>query len=105
MKRTKQGPSAFDLEVWAEVQRIGWSETRTYADVAEAIGSSAHPVGSAFSRLERYPEFMVVVPWHRVVQSGGQLSPINDRTREQARLLVLEGHVLEVHTNSYRLVE
>ena len=104
-----RGPTTFERRVWAEVQRIGWGETKTYGEVAKAAGSGPLAIGTALSRLDRFPDMEAVVPWHRVTKAryGGnkRLAPINDRTREQAQRLVLEGHVLEQHGNTYRLIE
>ena len=101
-----RNPTDFERRVWAEVRRIRWGQTKTYGQVADAIGSNALTTGTALSRLERFPDILPTIPWHRVTKLGPEgehkLS-INDRTREQVRLLLLEGHVIEVDRNHYRL--
>ena len=90
-----RSPTRFERLVWSEVQRIEWGETKTYGEVAEAVGSAAQPTGNALRGLRQFPDAEAVVPWHRVTESDGLLR-VNRRTREQARLLLLEGHVVEL---------
>lgn len=55
------------LAVWEAMQAIPAGETRTYGDLAKAIGSSARAVGGACGANP----LPIVVPCHRVVGSGG----------------------------------
>jgi AraC family transcriptional regulator of adaptative response/methylated-DNA-[protein]-cysteine methyltransferase len=61
--------SAFQLRVWEALRKIPYGETRTYAEVAEAIGNPAavRAVASACARNR----VAVVIPCHRVVRSDG----------------------------------
>ncbi len=61
--------TAFQRRVWEELQRIPLGETRTYGDVAAAIGAprASRAVGSACG-ANPVP---VVVPCHRVVPATG----------------------------------
>jgi len=63
--------SAFQRRVWEALQAIPYGETRTYGQVAAAIGSpgAARAVGRACATNP----VAIVVPCHRVVASGGQL--------------------------------
>jgi AraC family transcriptional regulator of adaptative response/methylated-DNA-[protein]-cysteine methyltransferase len=63
--------TAFQRRVWEELRRIPAGETRTYGEVAEAIGAPrAHrAVGSACG-ANPVP---IVVPCHRIVRSDGSL--------------------------------
>jgi AraC family transcriptional regulator, regulatory protein of adaptative response / methylated-DNA-[protein]-cysteine methyltransferase len=63
--------TAFQRRVWQELQRIPRGETRSYAEVAEAVGAprAARAVGSACGRNP----VVFVVPCHRVVASDGSL--------------------------------
>ena len=65
------GGTEFDRAVWAELARIPYGETRTYGEVAAAVGdpSAARAVGVACNRNP----LPVVVPCHRVVGAGGKL--------------------------------
>jgi methylated-DNA-[protein]-cysteine S-methyltransferase len=57
------------LAVWEAMQRIQPGQTRTYGELAQAIGSSARAVGGACGANP----IPIVVPCHRVVGSGGAL--------------------------------
>ena len=66
-------PAGTDFQrlVWDELLRIPYGQTRTYGQVAAAIGrpSAARAVGGANNK-NPIPLF---IPCHRVVASGGQL--------------------------------
>jgi methylated-DNA-[protein]-cysteine S-methyltransferase len=55
--------SHFQRRVWQQIEAIPCGETRSYGDVAKAIGSAPRAVGGACG-ANPYP---VVVPCHRVV--------------------------------------
>ena len=57
------------LAVWEAMQAIPAGETRTYGELARAIGSSARAVGGACGANP----LPLVVPCHRVVGAGGAL--------------------------------
>ena len=63
--------SAFQWKVWQELQKIPFGETRSYSDVALAIGSpkAARAVAGACASNR----VAVVIPCHRVVRRGGEL--------------------------------
>jgi AraC family transcriptional regulator of adaptative response/methylated-DNA-[protein]-cysteine methyltransferase len=63
--------TAFQLRVWQELQRIPRGETRSYGEVAAAIGvpTGARAVGTACGSNP----VSVVVPCHRVVTATGGL--------------------------------
>ena len=97
-------PTDFQNSVWYAVQQIPAGKLRSYGEVAEDFDSSARAVGGALGYLRRHPLREAVVPWWRVVKSGKvglYLYPIDDRTQEQARLLVLEGHLVQLVGDRY----
>ncbi|HEY6898448.1 MAG TPA: methylated-DNA--[protein]-cysteine S-methyltransferase [Rhodocyclaceae bacterium] len=57
----------FRQKVWAQIAAIPVGETRSYGDLARAIGSAPRAVGGACGD-NPYP---VVVPCHRVVAASG----------------------------------
>jgi AraC family transcriptional regulator of adaptative response/methylated-DNA-[protein]-cysteine methyltransferase len=63
--------TAFQLRVWRELQRIPRGETRSYGEVAAAVGAprGARAVGAACGSNP----VSVVVPCHRVVTASGGL--------------------------------
>lgn len=56
----------FRRKVWAEISAIPRGETRSYGDLARAIGSAPRAVGGACGDNP----FPIVVPCHRVVAQG-----------------------------------
>jgi AraC family transcriptional regulator of adaptative response/methylated-DNA-[protein]-cysteine methyltransferase len=63
--------TAFQEAVWQELRRIPPGETRSYAEIAAAIGKpgAVRAVGSANGANN----VAVLIPCHRVIQSGGAL--------------------------------
>lgn len=71
----------FQRKVWAQISAIPCGQTRSYGDLAEAIGSAPRAVGGACG-ANPYP---LVVPCHRVVARDGGLGGFN---RERGGLLL-----------------
>ena len=64
--------TAFRRRVWEELKRIPYGATRTYGEVARAIG---HPTAiRAVARACATNPVSVVVPCHRVVRADGNLA-------------------------------
>jgi AraC family transcriptional regulator of adaptative response/methylated-DNA-[protein]-cysteine methyltransferase len=63
--------SAFQWKVWRELQKIPFGETRSYSDIATAIGApkAARAVATACANNR----VAVLVPCHRVIRTGGSL--------------------------------
>jgi len=63
--------TAFQCRVWEELLRIPYGKTRTYGEVAKAIGKpgAARAVGTACGSNP----VPLIVPCHRVVRGGGAL--------------------------------
>jgi methylated-DNA-[protein]-cysteine S-methyltransferase len=59
--------SSFEARVWSAMQLIPYGETRSYGDLASAIGSAPRPVGRACGRNP----IPIVIPCHRVLARGG----------------------------------
>ena len=81
----------FELAVWAELGRIPFGETRTYGDIARALGDAgaSRAVGGANGRNP----LPVVVPCHRVVAANG-LGGFSGGAGIKERLLSHEGALL-----------
>jgi len=81
----------FDRKVWTLTCDIPIGETRTYGDIAKALGDVAFSqrVGQA---LGRNP-FPIIVPCHRVVGAGGAMTGFSAAGGVEAkrRLLKREG--------------
>ena len=61
--------SAFQKRVWAALCTIPPGETRSYADIARAIGSAPRAVGGA-NGANPIP---IIIPCHRVIAADGSL--------------------------------
>ncbi|MBE9521033.1 MAG: MGMT family protein, partial [Proteobacteria bacterium] len=59
----------FQKKVWTEIAKISYGQTRTYGELARAIGSpgSARAVGSACGANP----VALIIPCHRVVGATG----------------------------------
>jgi len=64
--------TAFQRRVWEELRRIPYGTTRTYTEVARAIGKPA--AIRAVARACATNPVSVVVPCHRVVRQDGNLA-------------------------------
>ena len=82
----------FQRRVWEELRRIGWGSTRSYGEVARAVGSprGARAVGMACNRNP----LLIVVPCHRVVGADGSLVGFGGGLELKRRLLELERTLL-----------
>lgn len=82
----------FQEKVWAELRRIRPGSTRSYADVAAAVGDpkALRAVGMAAARNPA----VLVVPCHRVVASDGSLHGFSGGIERKRWLLVHEGALL-----------
>ncbi|MBM3299086.1 MAG: methylated-DNA--[protein]-cysteine S-methyltransferase [Deltaproteobacteria bacterium] len=81
--------TVFQRLVWDELTRIPYGETRTYGEIAEAVGirRGARAVGLA-NRSNWIP---IVIPCHRVIRANGSLGGYASGTDIKRRLLELEG--------------
>ena len=61
----------FQQDVWAELQKIPLGQTKTYKQIAEAIGRPK-AVRAVWSAIGANP-IAIIIPCHRVVSSDGSL--------------------------------
>lgn len=78
----------FQENVWEELLNIPYGETRTYSEVATAIGNPK-AVRAVASAIGQNP-VMIVVPCHRVVRKNGLSSGYRGGTEMKKELLDLE---------------
>jgi methylated-DNA-[protein]-cysteine S-methyltransferase len=80
--------SAFEKQVWALLTKIPYGETRTYGQLAAALGDpgAAQAVGNA----NGWNPISVVVPCHRVVGTSGGLTGYAGGLARKRFLLSLE---------------
>jgi len=85
--------TAFQEKVWKELRKIPAGETRSYAEIAAAIGhpKAVRAVGSANGDNH----VCVLIPCHRVIRSDGSLGGYGGGLHRKVKLLASEGHVTE----------
>jgi O-6-methylguanine DNA methyltransferase len=79
----------FQRNVWSALGQIPYGETRTYKQIAEAVGSplAVRAIGAANGRNP----VPVLLPCHRVIGANGTLTGYRGGLRIKERLLALEG--------------
>ena len=82
------GGTEFQRRVWEQLVQIAYGDTRTYTQVATAIGhpSAIRAVGSANGQNP----VAIIVPCHRVVRTGGGLGGYGGGLDAKRALLALE---------------
>ena len=79
----------FQKKVWAALRDIPWGETRSYGDIARAIGkpTACRAVGMANGRNP----LPVFIPCHRVIGTNGSITGYSGGLEKKRFLLRLEG--------------
>jgi methylated-DNA-[protein]-cysteine S-methyltransferase len=79
----------FQRRVWRQLEEIPYGETRSYAQIANAIGTpkAVRAVGAANGANP----IAIIVPCHRVIGSNGKLTGFGGGLPMKQRLLELEG--------------
>jgi AraC family transcriptional regulator of adaptative response/methylated-DNA-[protein]-cysteine methyltransferase len=82
--------TAFQEAVWRELRKIPAGETRSYAEIAAAIG---HPKAvRAVGTANGDNHVSVLIPCHRVIRSDGSLGGYGGGLERKKQLLAAEGH-------------
>lgn len=81
--------TAFQMRVWSELRKIPYGETRSYAEVAEAVGNPK--AVRAVARACATNPVALVNPCHRVIASDGKLSGYRWGIERKKALLDKEG--------------
>lgn len=81
--------TGFRKRCWQELLRIPYGETRTYAEIARAVGSPA--AFRAVGQANHYNPVAIIVPCHRVLAAGKRLGGYGGGLPVKALLLNLEG--------------
>lgn len=79
----------FQVAVWQQLHLIPWGETRSYGELAVAVGNprAVRAVGLANGRNP----LSIVVPCHRVIAANGALTGFGGGLERKEYLLTLEG--------------
>lgn len=79
----------FEKSVWNELSRIPYGETRSYAEIARAIGRPG--AARAVGRANGANPIPIVVPCHRVIGANGSLTGFGGGLEVKSLLLEIEG--------------
>jgi O-6-methylguanine DNA methyltransferase len=79
----------FQEKVWRELLRIPYGETRSYLDIARRVCTDR--ASRAVGRANGQNRIAIVIPCHRVVNSGGALGGYGGGLDRKQFLLDLEG--------------
>jgi len=80
--------TAFQLRVWEALRNIPYGETRSYRQIADALG--APTASRAVAQACASNRVALVIPCHRVVREGGELSGYRYGVERKAALLAHE---------------
>ena len=80
--------TAFQKSVWKQLLRIPYGETRSYGDIAKAVGKPA--AARAVGMANHNNPIAIVVPCHRVVGQNGSLTGYAGGLHLKEQLLSIE---------------
>ena len=80
----------FQKKVWAELLKIPYGKTKSYQEIAEAVGKpkAQRAVGSACNKNP----ILLIIPCHRVVSKTGKLTGFACGVDRKEQLLKLESN-------------
>ncbi|MHA7264084.1 methylated-DNA--[protein]-cysteine S-methyltransferase [Arthrobacter sp. TMN-37] len=90
--------TGFQHRVWAMVARIPYGQTRTYRNIAAALGNAA--MGRAVGAAVRANPLSILIPGHRVVAGNGALAGYAAGIDAKRFLLDLEGTAVSEGINT-----
>lgn len=95
--------TAFQEKVWAELRKVPLGQTRSYAQIAAAVGvpGAVRAVGTANGANP----VAVLVPCHRVIRSDGSLGGYGGGLPNKVKLLAAEGIEIAPAQRTLPLVE
>ncbi|MFL6196376.1 MAG: methylated-DNA--[protein]-cysteine S-methyltransferase [Thermoanaerobaculia bacterium] len=79
----------FERTVWEALRGIPFGQTRSYGEIAQAIGRPG--AARAVGRANGANPIPIVVPCHRVIGSDGSLTGFGGGLEAKSRLLEIEG--------------
>ena len=84
--------SEFQKKVWLALRKIPFGQTRSYLDLAKALGSTA--AARAVGLANGKNPLSIIVPCHRVIGSDGSLTGFAGGVEAKAALLAFEAKLL-----------
>ena len=92
----------FQKQVWSELQKIPFGETRSYAFIAAALGKPT--AYRAVAQANRVNPISIIVPCHRVIYANGDLGGYAGGLSRKTWLLQNECKA-DLHRTSFEGVE
>ncbi len=80
--------TAFQRRVWEELQKIPYGQTRSYSEIAQAIGRPK--AVRAVARACAANPVLILIPCHRVIRKDGTLGGYSSGIARKRALLMLE---------------
>lgn len=92
--------TSFQKKVWQALGDVPYGQTRTYGDIADAVGNPAasRAIGAA-SGANPIP---IILPCHRIISKAGKLTGFRGGLNMKKKLLELEGIADTVETGYAR---
>lgn len=87
-KQLKAQGTDFQLKVWEELKKIPYGYTKTYKEIAQAIGKPK-AIRAVANAIGKNP-IMIIIPCHRVIGSDGKLRGYAYGVDIKKRLLEIE---------------
>ncbi|HSD64345.1 MAG TPA: methylated-DNA--[protein]-cysteine S-methyltransferase [Ignavibacteriaceae bacterium] len=79
----------FQLKVWKELSKIPFGKVMSYKEIAGKVGGSSYV--RAVGRANSQNPVPIIIPCHRVIESGGRLGGYSGGIEIKEKLLELEG--------------
>ena len=89
----------FQVKVWDQLKSIPYGETRSYSDIAAAVGNQK-AVRAVASAIGKNP-ISIIVPCHRVISANGDIGGYAGGVETKRYLLALEAGELEYSPPEY----
>lgn len=86
-----QKGTSFELSVWKMLTTIPYGETRSYGEIAKALGKPG--ASRAVGRANGLNYIPIIVPCHRVIDASGELHGYGGGLWRKRWLLELEGAI------------
>jgi len=99
----KMEGTEFQIKVWNALLQIPFGETRSYKQIAEAVGN---PLGSrAIGNANNKNKISIIVPCHRVIGANGKLVGYEGGLDIKEKLLNLEKEIISLKLHAEKAVE
>jgi len=99
----KMEGTEFQIKVWNALLQIPFGQTRSYKQIAEAVGN---PLGSrAIGNANNKNKISIIVPCHRVIGANGKLVGYEGGLDIKEKLLNLEKKIIRERFDAEKAVE